>query len=706
MSERKPTERKRIEIPLPTALRMLGDYAAGRIGEQVRSVAFIIVYLLAFQIVILGSPPANALAIALGIGLVVLGLALFLEGLLLGLMPLGERVGLQLPKRTGIVPIVLFGLLLGFGSTLAEPAIAALRTAGESVTAWETPLLFLMLERHPEALVSAVGVGVGIAVAFGMVRFYFGLSLKPFVLTVIPLLLVISAVFSFDEKLAAIVALAWDTGAVTTGPVTVPLVLALGIGVSRATGKGENTGGGFGIIMLASAFPILSVLLLAGGLRSDVPRPTEQQAFFSPAFREQALKLFETPDELERHAFTRAGESGRRALFEDEDAYHAALEALREDENTRRRLLGEMSLSRWLSTTASDAERERFPRVRRAAERAPVSTTAPGPGDADRGVFARVFAEEGRLAIRAVVPLSALLLFVLLLLLRDRPRYRDEVVLGILLALVGMMVLTSGIRLGLAPLGDDVGARLPRVFADSTHGVERVVIDDFDREVVFESIGPDGDRRSYFYLHDNGEPERVRFIPERFDEARSRYEHVIERTPLFGPELTALGIALVLVFAFGLGYGSTLAEPALNALGRTVEDMTVGTVKRSSVIRAVSIGVGVGLVAGVARIMYDIPVIWLLAPPYLLLLPLTFWSEEEFAGVAWDSGGVTTGPVTVPLVLAMGLGIGSELGVVDGFGVVSMASVFPILSVSLYGFMVRARQRRAIRDAERSDGDE
>ena len=98
--------------------------------------------------------------------------------------------------------------------------------------------------------------------------------------------------------------------------------------------------------------------------------------------------------------------------------------------------------------------------------------------------------------------------------------------------------------------------------------------------------------------------------------------------------------------------------------------------------------------------------IWLLAPPYLLLIPLTIWSEEDFAGIAWDSGGVTTGPVTVPLVLAMGLGIGGELGVVDGFGVVSMASVFPILSVSLYGFMIRARQRRSINQAERSDGDE
>ncbi len=691
-------DRERIHIPLPTALQMLGEYARIRIGEQLRSVAFIIIYLLAFQILILRATPADALVIAGGVAMVVVGLTFFLEGLFLGLMPLGERVGLQLPKRSPIILIAMFGLLLGFGSTLAEPAIAALRTAGANVTAWETPLLYLLLERHPQTLVIAIGIGVGIAVAFGMIRFYFGLSLKPFVLTIIPVLLIVSAVLSFDENLSTIVALSWDTGAVTTGPVTVPLVLALGIGVSRATGKSEAAGGGFGIIMLASAFPILSVLVLAIGLSPGVPQPTDETAFFAPDNRNQAIQLFESPQTLARHAFTHGSEAGRRAFFSDDDAYRATLLALREDDELRSTLLGDLTLPQWLSEHASGREQDLFPRAR---------PSAPAPATGQAGTrLGTVLAGEAQLAVRAVVPLSALLLVVLLVLLRDRPRYRDEVVLGIVLALIGMTILTAGIRLGLAPLGDDVGGRLPRVFRAEERSVERIIVEDFDRDLVFESISPDGERRMYFYLHDNREPRRVEFQPERFDPDRDRYVHIVRRPPLFGPQLTAVGIALVFLFAFGMGYGSTLAEPALKALGRTVEEITVGTVKRSSVVRAVSLGVGIGLVAGVARIIYDIPMIWLLAPPYLLLIPLTIWSEEDFAGIAWDSGGVTTGPVTVPLVLAMGLGIGGELGVVDGFGVVSMASVFPILSVSLYGFMIRARQRRSINQAERSDGDE
>jgi len=184
--------RNRIRIPLRAALAMVGRYASTRIGAQARSVAFILIYLVAFKILVLGAAPAQAGRLAVGIAMVVVGLACFLEGLFMGLMPLGERVGVQLPRRGGIGLIVAFGLLLGFGTTLAEPAIAALRTMGGSVTAWDTPLLYLILERYPQALVVSIGLGVGVAVALGMIRFHWGLSIKPFIYTAIPLLLRIS----------------------------------------------------------------------------------------------------------------------------------------------------------------------------------------------------------------------------------------------------------------------------------------------------------------------------------------------------------------------------------------------------------------------------------------------------------------------------------------------------------------------------------
>jgi hypothetical protein len=684
----------KIHIPLRAAMAMVNDYARSRLMEQIKSVAFIILYLAGFQMLVLGTAPAHALQVSAGVGMVVFGLTFFLEGLFLGLMPLGERVGLQLPQRGGITAIVVFGLLLGIGSTLAEPAIASLQAAGLTVTPWDAPLLFRLLENEPGNLVISIGAGVGVAVAFGMVRFYYGISIKPFVYILIPLLLAASAACALDAKLNTIIGLAWDAGAVTTGAVTVPLVLALGIGVSRAIGKQKGASSGFGIVMLASAFPVLGVLTLGALLNSTTPAPVSEAEFFSASHRQTALRLVNSNEELLQMAFQRGGESARRAFFANEQKYKQAVASLT-DPVTQRNLLGRMSLQEWFLQRASDAERTLIP----------VEFIQKAPRAERSGLdIASVLRVESGRAMRAVIPLTALLLIVLLLFLRDRPRRPDEVVLGIVFALIGMTLLTSGIRLGLAPMGDQVGRPLPRVFRSVASEEGRILLEPFDPEQVLTSFQSDGEPRRFFYLQDrSGVPRPVPFDSARFNPDSRRYEHIIERPPLFGPELTLAGIGLVLLFAFGLGYGSTLAEPALSALGRTVEEITVGTIKRSSVVRAVSIGVGIGLIVGISRILYDIPVIWLIIPPYLLLFPLTFWSEEDFAGIAWDCGGVTTGTVTVPLVLAMGMGIGGELNVVDGFGVLAMASVCPVITVLLYGIAVRIRQRRSFQLPEKED---
>ncbi|MCD4736299.1 MAG: DUF1538 domain-containing protein, partial [Bacteroidales bacterium] len=671
---------KRKRIPLLEAIIMLFGYARVRIVEQIRSVAFIIIYLIVFQTLILGVPLANALRTASGIGLVVFGLTFFLEGLILGLMPLGERVGVKLPARFGISVIAVFGLLLGFGATLAEPAISALRVAGSNITAWDSPLLFLLLGRYTDWLVLSVGIGVGIAVALGMFRFYYNWSIKPIIFVIIPLLLLLSIVISFNENLYKIIGLAWDCGAVTTGAVTVPLVLALGIGVSRASNKGKGTSGGFGIILLASAFPILSVLTLSISLNFNAPQPTSEAAFFAPEAREKALHLFESEEDLVCHAFTKGSEEGRRACFVNDDAYHNALLSLQDNPETQQTLIGAMSLSNWITQKASDYERSLLTNVD-LSKVEPVSAISIGD----------TIKEESFGGLRAVIPLSLLLLIMLLVFLKEKLKYKDEVALGIIFTLIGMILLTSGIRLGLASLGGEVGAQLPRAFASEDKFIDRVVINNFDTGLLFNSIASDGTRKSYFNMVEDEEIQRIEFHKERYDQENNLYEHIITQKPLFGSKLSVLGIILVLVFAFGMGYGATLAEPALNALGITVEGLTVGTIKRTQIVQVVSVGVGTGIILGLSRILFDLPLIWLIVPPYLLLMLLTIWSEEEFTAIAWDSGGVTTGPVTVPLVLAMGLSIGGELNIADGFGVLALASAFPIITVLLYGLYARSK---------------
>ncbi len=636
---------------------MVGGYAAVRLREQLRSVAFIVAYLVAFQVLIFGRAPEQALRVAGGIALVVLGLTLFLEGLLIGLMPLAERVGSRLPSRGGLRAIIPVGFLLGVGATLAEPAVAALRALGSDIAAWEAPLLFYLLQREPEWLIGAIAIGVGAAMTVGMVRIYAGVSLKPFILGTIGLLLPLSYVVSRSANLASIVGLAWDSGAVTTGTVTVPLVLALGIGVSRSSGRAEGTVSGFGTVALASAFPVLAVLMLGAVLLPRVPPPTGQREFFAPENREKALQLFRNEEALRDYAARHGGEETPGLL------------------------------------AAADTD-----------DGAGLPQGSLGEGGTPH--VSAILRRELTYAARALLPLVAFLAVVLLCLIRDRPRYLDEVFLGIASALVGLCLLTTGIGIGLSQLGREVGGRLPQVYRDMQVEKGQIVIHGFDPAVVFPAANIKEGRVDVFHMFDGESVQTVEFRPEWYDRDRQLYIHRVRTSPLTHPELTRIGVLLILLFAFGMGYGSTVAEPALKALGRTVEDHTVGTIKSHSVVRAVSIGVGFGLLAGVIRILYGIPMVWMVLPPYLVLFPLTLVSDEEFTGIAWDSGGVTTGPVTVPLVLAMGLGLGGELDIADGFGILAMASVYPVVAVLLFGLVSRLRQRKVARAGEGVDSGE
>lgn len=108
---------------------------------------------------------------------------------------------------------------------------------------------------------------------------------------------------------------------------------------------------------------------------------------------------------------------------------------------------------------------------------------------------------------------------------------------------------------------------------------------------------------------------------------------------------------------------------------------------------AVSIGVGLGIGVGVSKIVFDLPLAWLLIPSYLFAVLLTLFSTESYVNVAWDSAGVTTGPITVPLVLALGLGLSDAVNAIEGFGILSMASIGPIITVLLTGLWVEYRAR-------------
>lgn len=681
----------KIRIGFRQAMRMILPYAGNKFIEQIKSVWLIILYLILFLSLILRMPVTNAIIIAAGIGGVIIGLTFFIEGLLLGLMPLGEVIGLRLPQKAKLPTILVFSFILGIGATFAEPAIGVLKAAGSSVSPWKTPLLFILLNKYSSYLVCAVAIGVGIAVMSGMVRFIYNLSLKPFIYVLVGILTVLTLMAVMDPNLRSITGLAWDCGGVTTGPVTVPLVIALGIGICRVVGRAGSGSAGFGVVTLASLLPVLTVLVLGMAINTNVPPPMSEAQFFSRENRDQVLRLFNSKEEMLSCAFWNTNEGNQALLFEG--GHKEMLEYLHglvNNEYRRRQVFGLNSdtMFRWAVQKGTETQRAAV----FGSEETVKQAMSKYAFLSDRLNIPNLLGRNGLTAAQAIIPLTLFLLAFLVLVLREKLPRADEIILGIFFALIGMMLFNIGIEIGLGKLGNQVGGKLPALFKSIQLPDQHQTMVDFDREIVQTAVTPEGEKRYFFYTQRGGKFEAIPFQESGYDQKTKRYTFIPTKGPLFGEVLP--GFIVLLIFSFVLGYGATLAEPALNALGYTVEKLTVGTFKKSLLMQSVAIGVGIGITFGVVKIICNIPLAWLIVPPYLLLLILTWISTEEFVNIGWDSAGVTTGPVTVPLVLAMGLGIGNQIGVFEGFGILALASVCPILTVLIVGLFV-TRERKA-----------
>jgi hypothetical protein len=258
-----PKVDKRLDITLQQSLALIGPYCYTRIMDQVKAVVPLAAYLILFQILILRHPIDSALMLGGGLVAVIVGLAIFMEGLNTGLMPFGTIIGDNLPKKASMTVVLIIIGMLGVGVTFAEPAIGALQAFGSSVDVNSAPYLYELLNNWTLPLVLMVGAGVGLAAILGTVRFVRGWSLKPMIYCALVPVMILTGYAWLDPNLRSVLGLAWDCGAVTTGPVTVPLVLSLGIGIANAAGKGQSSLSGFGVVTLASLFPILAVLILA-----------------------------------------------------------------------------------------------------------------------------------------------------------------------------------------------------------------------------------------------------------------------------------------------------------------------------------------------------------------------------------------------------------------------------------------------------------
>ncbi|WP_028574408.1 DUF1538 domain-containing protein [Desulfonatronovibrio hydrogenovorans] len=224
--------------------------------------------------------------------------------------------------------------------------------------------------------------------------------------------------------------------------------------------------------------------------------------------------------------------------------------------------------------------------------------------------------KEGLLeVIQAVLPITLVVVLLQVFLISMPWLLFSRFLIGVVMVMIGLFLFLQGVKIGLLPMGEAIGAELPK-------------------------------RGSLFFL---------------------------------------------LFFAFILGFTVTMAEPDVRVLAHQVDFVSDGFVNRNILILFVAIGVAVFVTLAMLRIVMNLPIAYVLAGGYVLILVLSFFTPADFVPISFDAGGVTTGPVTVPFILALGLGVTAVLGgrssFSDGFGLIGLASIGPVLGVMILGII-------------------
>lgn len=224
---------------------------------SVRDLTPIVLVIFFFQAVVLQRPLAELIVLTEGAILVVVGLTLFVYGLELALFPIGETLAHALARKGSVAWLVVFSFLLGFGTTIAEPALIAVAAEAAIAASGAGAIADTEYARasYTLGLRLTVACSVGVALVIGIARIIAGWSLPRLIIG--GYMIVVLVTFLAP---AEIVGIAYDSGGVTTSTVTVPLVTALGVGLASSLGTRNPMTDGFGLIAFASLTPMIFVM--------------------------------------------------------------------------------------------------------------------------------------------------------------------------------------------------------------------------------------------------------------------------------------------------------------------------------------------------------------------------------------------------------------------------------------------------------------
>ena len=430
----------------------------------------------------------------------ILGIGLFNLGADLAMTPMGEHIGAGLSKTKKVFLLLGVCFAMGLLITVAEPDLTVLATQVEDVI-------------NGTVLLLTVGVGVGLFLVLSILKIVFRKPLSSMLLFFYMILFALVSLVVINGN-ANFLALAFDSGGVTTGPITVPFIMALGVGIAATLGGKNVSENSFGLIAMCSVGPILAVMALGITADGEVP--------------------YQLPDySMESH----------------------------------------LGVELWKKLWA--------------------------------------VAKEVALALALIVVFFVILQIVCLKLPWKK---LSQIAVGILYTFVGLVIFLTSVSVGFMPIGFKMGVEL-----SGNHPI------------------------------------------------------------------------VVVVFSFVLGMVVVLAEPAVHVLNKQVEDVTDGMVSKKSMMWALSIGVGISICLSVLRILLHFNVLYYLIPGYFISLGLSFFVPGIYSAIAFDSGGVASGPLTSTFILPFAIGVctavqGVDSVMSDAFGMVAMVAMTPLITIQLLGF--------------------
>ncbi|HHJ16797.1 MAG TPA: DUF1538 domain-containing protein [Gammaproteobacteria bacterium] len=237
-----------------SSLKALARYLLG----SLRDLLPVIVVVVFFQLAVLQQPLPNLGQLLFGTLLVVLGLTFFINGLETGLFPIGESLAHALARKGSLFWLIIFAFTLGFGTTIAEPALIAIAEEASEIAA-QAGVIGASLEAQEDyalGLRLTVALSVGCAIVLGVVRILKGWPVHWMIVGGYVIVVIITGFAPRD-----IISIAYDSGGVTTSTITVPLVTALGVGLATSISGRNPMIDGFGLIAFASLTPMIFVML-------------------------------------------------------------------------------------------------------------------------------------------------------------------------------------------------------------------------------------------------------------------------------------------------------------------------------------------------------------------------------------------------------------------------------------------------------------